>query len=154
MSPSRLVYLNRRHNRQVAQLTEILAEMGRQDAKWGAHRDHPSLPPRPPGHAPCDYDMPAAATIKANVDHDAKRGRSNWLAIALEELCEAAESRTERERRGELLQLAAVCMQWIDNIDRRAGRKGRASERHEAPDAGPASARRGDGLRRRRHSAR
>ena len=68
---------------------DILEETERQDAKWGSQRD---------------------------------LSRVDWMPILTEEVGEVAKSINDNETiddlRNELVQVAAVCLQWIDNLDR------------------------------------
>lgn len=106
------------HGDKLRVANEVVGERIRQDAKWG-EQNHPSLP----FYADADDDravaLPAADTLKLIVDKDKARREDNWLNITLEELAEAIECGSDRERRGELVQLAAVVHAWIECIDRR-----------------------------------
>ena len=104
---------------------EIQAERARQDAKWG-EQNHPSfdtvLMDRVGGCTPqrmCEeYEIPSEMRAKylcQSADRDV-----TWPHIAVEELCEAVSTLDEKNLRGELVQLAAVVVQWIECIDRRA----------------------------------
>ena len=68
---------------------DILEETERQDAKWGSQRD---------------------------------LSRVDWMPILTEEVGEVAKSINDNETiddlRNELVQVAAVCLQWIDSLDR------------------------------------
>jgi hypothetical protein len=110
---------------------EVLNERNAQDEKWG-QQDHPDLSPDlvvGPGaiglaYALSYYQVPHPVNAKARVDVDAKRGCSSWVGIALEELVEALEAAAAGDTaavRTEVLQLAAVCVQWAQAIDRRDG---------------------------------
>lgn len=106
---------------------EIELERDRQDYKWG-EQNHPSVDPvlanRKGGCAPdqmCEeYEIPSEARAKAMLRIAVGRGECTYTHIALEELCEAVSCKTDEERRGELVQLAAVIVAWIQAIDRRA----------------------------------
>jgi hypothetical protein len=96
-------------------LKEIRDERKAQDTKWG-EQNHPDF---------CGvdfsayHDLPSADQIKAACDFDAKRGESNWGTILLEEFLEAIEEREPGKLREELIQVAAVCVAWVECIDRR-----------------------------------
>lgn len=126
----------------------IDAERARQDAKWGEQR-HPDVDrvltdrvPSPyhkssfamPGCTPArmaeEYGIPTASRAKANCDGAARSGHPTWAHIAVEELAEVVEAATlAQQRQGpeedvdkELVQLAAVCVQWLEaRAARRAG---------------------------------
>ena len=100
-------------------LAEVLAERDRQDAKWG-EQNHPD------GTGPdvvwSTHIGPATAvaeTAKAATDEAAAAGALTWRHIATEELAEAFAEDDEDALRTELIQTAAVCVQWAQAIDRR-----------------------------------
>lgn len=103
-------------------LAEITAERTRQDEKWGEqnHPDGTGDDVRLLG----DIDLPTYGTLayraKALVDSLAAKGRSQYAPILLEEVFEALSALSEDELRTELVQVAAVCVQWVQAIDRRA----------------------------------
>lgn len=103
---------------------ELLEERRRQDAKWG-EQNHPSLPPLEvpfSGNAVCKVlFLPTVKGAKMNVAIDVEAGTLSWAVIATEELCEAVSCADDATRRGELVQLAAVVVAWIQAIDRREG---------------------------------
>jgi hypothetical protein len=111
---------------------EIQAERARQDAKWG-QQDHPSIPPiladRHPTRWCEEYEIPTEERAKFMCQTAAKRGECTFTHIAVEELSEAVECKDDAERRGELVQLAAVIVQWIQAIDRRAPAARKESDR-------------------------
>jgi hypothetical protein len=82
---------------------EVLAETGCQDLKWGKNRDLP------------DYE---------------------WLAILSEEVGEVAQAALQTQYGGphagtvrkELVQVAAVALQWIANIDRRTAKESEGAQ--------------------------
>ena len=111
-------------------LAELLEERERQDTKWG-EQNHPDLNPGLAGEVPAAvrlfYGLRPTAFLRDDVEADAESGTSNWLAIALEELGEAIDEAIagdDTALRTELIQLAAVFIQWVQAIDRRsAGRQ-------------------------------
>ncbi len=113
------------HDVTVDVLTYVLEERKRQDAQWG-EQNHPDLLPRcaadDPTYVAELYKIPTAAEAKDACDIDARMERTNWTAIAVEELAEVVEQAALGDRaktREELVQLAAVCVAWIEAIDRR-----------------------------------
>ena len=56
---------------------------------------------------------------KADCDREFKAGRGTWWHIAHEELCEVLAADPEK-RREELVQLTAVCLAWLEDIDNKA----------------------------------
>lgn len=99
---------------------EIVEERKRQNTKWG-QQDHPSIRelsehlPEAQAHY---YEIPTEERAKSlcNVAFDS--GVPTYAHIAVEELSEVVGAADEIERRKELVQLAAVVVQWIQNIDR------------------------------------
>ena len=114
-------------------LHEILQERHRQNEKWG-EQNHPDLRPglakylnTPDGELDVVevaeyYGVPTAFEAKALTDTTAAEGNASWVAIAVEELAEAVEAAALGHQialRTEVVQLAAVCVQWAQAIDRR-----------------------------------
>jgi len=103
---------------------EIQAERVRQDEKWGQqnlpHVD-PVLAQRGASHQRIaeEHEIPTADRAKFICQTAADRGQCSWTAIAVEELSEAVEAHNDPVAlRGELIQLAAVVVQWVEAIDR------------------------------------
>jgi hypothetical protein len=112
-----------------AVLNDVLMERSRQDEKWG-EQNHPDLCPvlmgREGGASPqCfaeDLEIPTRSRAQFLCQQRFARKQGTWASIAVEELCEAVESaarQTQPELRKELVQLAAVCVAWIEALDRR-----------------------------------
>jgi hypothetical protein len=96
-----------------AVLLEVQHERERQDAKWG-EQNHPSFGPLPPVFVTADL---ARSMCEAN--HEA--GFGSFADILLEEVAEAYEEQDDEAKlREELVQVAAVAVNWIEAIDRRA----------------------------------
>jgi len=113
--------------RALAVLREVTAERAAQDAKWGEqnHPDgtgenwvaklHPAL-----GWSPkLTAAQHAAWLARVACQRDAKKGTTTWTGIALEEVAEAFAETDTAALRGELVQIAAVMVAWIEAIDRR-----------------------------------
>lgn len=97
---------------------EIGLERARQDAKWG-EQNWPSVSDafmRSHAAAP-DED-----TVKHWIDACSKDGTLTFAHIAYEEFVEVVHATDDVARRAEIVQLAAVCVQWIEAIDRRAAK--------------------------------
>lgn len=114
----------------------IVAERQRQDEKWGADRTFPD--------APVVSDM---MVTQAELEEDLAReacddagneDRQTWLHILNEELAEvqvaaliaarAPDPDAAEGLRDELVQVAAVCVSWIEDIDRRAAVPAQAAD--------------------------
>lgn len=94
-------------------LLEVADERRRQVKKWG-------LQTHPNGTGP---EWTAVAdTAKALVDKSAATGESTWERILSEEILEAYSEKDPEALRAELVQVAAVAVQWIEDIDRKAGK--------------------------------
>lgn len=107
-------------------LTEVAAERLRQDARWGEqnHPDGTSMPmacellghmSRVDGHTLEEPSQVAQRLNQEAIDAD----RLTWAHILLEEVCEALEERDVARLRAELVQVAAVAVNWIEAISRR-----------------------------------
>ncbi len=89
---------------------EIRGECERQAAKWGADRTLPDG---------LDVWQPVARTLDGLARSGLRRNGDNWADILLEEVGEALQEAGDKGAlRGELVQVAAVCLTWIDALDR------------------------------------
>lgn len=109
--------------------TEITDERRQQNERWG-EQTHPDVDRIVAGlggsqatrYAAQFYGIPTADAAKAETDAAARAGECSWTHIAVEELTEAVEAAAlgqEDHLRKELVQLSAVCAQWVQAIDRR-----------------------------------
>lgn len=89
-------------------------ERARQDAKWG-EQNHPN------GTGGRYWESRANAA-KSRCGMNAKAGTITYLDILAEEVYEAFAESDPESLKTELVQVMAVCKQWIEAIDRRAGR--------------------------------
>lgn len=104
---------------------EIIKERYRQDKKWG-EQNHPCLDQvllnREGGCTPqrmcAEYNIPTEAQAQQTCDINAKSGSLTWTDIALEEFCEVVGEFDPKKLRQEIIQLAAVCVAWVEKIDR------------------------------------
>ncbi len=65
-------------------------------------------------------DERMAQVAKARTDERAADGTVEWLDILMEEVCEAAAEDDHVTLRAELVQVAAVALSWVEDIDRKA----------------------------------
>jgi len=101
-------------------LSEITGELARQDAKWGEqnHEDGTGantvflFPERVEAK---DF----AARCREMCDNAHRAGSGTWMHILMEEVFEALAEGAPSRLRAELVQVAAVAVQWIEAIDRR-----------------------------------
>lgn len=96
-------------------LREVLAERQRQDAKWGEqnHPDDTSVD-----------DEPWADWAREDCDRAARDGKLTWRLILGEEVWEAFAETDPVKLRAELIQVAAVAVNWVEAIDRRLAKVG------------------------------
>lgn len=104
-------------------LEEVSHERARQDAKWG-QQNHPDGTgpaliladlPHHQGHVRADH---LEAWAKARCQ--AAEGGDTYERILTEEWAEAIAAEHPDTLRAELVQVAAVCVAWVEAIDRRA----------------------------------
>jgi len=92
-------------------LREIAGERERQDSLWGIQH-------HPDGTKPVPYgDL--AETYRRSCDIAARENRVTWRHILFEEAFEAFAETEPAKLRKELLQVAAVVVAWIEDIDQR-----------------------------------
>lgn len=104
---------------------EIRKERKKQNEKWG-EQNHPCLDQvllnRPGSCSPqrmCEeYEIPTETRAKNKCDTKFKMGLGTYADIAIEEMSEVVSSFDVNKRRQELIQLSAVCVAWIEKIDR------------------------------------
>jgi len=92
-------------------LQNIDHERNRQDEKWGPQRN------KPDGTSP-DY-ADRRDFYRQRCDDRAAAGEGSWLDILLEEVYEAAAETDRAALRKELVQVAAVAVVWIEDLDSR-----------------------------------
>jgi hypothetical protein len=90
---------------------DIARERNRQEAKWG-EQNHPDGTGGP-GRA----EQARIDTLECQRQFAEKTG--TWLDILQEEVSEAFAEKDPAALRGELVQVAAVVVAWIEAIDRR-----------------------------------
>lgn len=104
---------------------EIIDERVRQEEKWG-EQNHPCLDQtllnREGGCTAlrmCDeYEIPGEHRAKQLCEDAFIHKKGTYAHIAIEEMSEVVSSFDIHKRREELIQLAAVCVAWIEKIDR------------------------------------
>ncbi len=94
-------------------LGEIDYERDRQDAKHGPIQNLPD------GTSFQDWGVIEAAA-KAIYEAASRKGAVTWRDVLMEEVAEAFATDDPTALREELVQVAAVCVKWIEAIDRRA----------------------------------
>ncbi|MGZ3687336.1 MAG: hypothetical protein ACXWPM_06790 [Bdellovibrionota bacterium] len=94
-----------------AVLEEVFFERRRQHAKWGEQNP-------PDGTGSPDQQI-RARVAKKRCDREFKNGTGTWVDIMTEEVLEAFGEWDSGRIRAELIQVAAVAVQWVEAIDRR-----------------------------------
>ena len=108
MSP--IVVTGPAHKRsQMIVLQEIADERERQDEKHGAIQNIPN------GTGTDQFRLYRLSALRYRNDH----GFATWLSVLEEEVEEAALEDDPAKLRAELIQVAAVAVKWIENIDRK-----------------------------------
>jgi uncharacterized coiled-coil protein SlyX len=89
----------------------VLAELHRQDVKWGSARQHPN------GTGPrFNFDAGLADHYKKVTDENFAAGRGTWADILTEEFYEAMAEENPRKLKVELIQVAAVAVAWVVSL--------------------------------------
>lgn len=97
-----------------AALTDTAEERVRQVAKWGVQT-------RPDGTMRNGQDdIDGAAYFKARTDAAAEDGTVTWRDILNEEVAEVYAETDPALIREELIQVAAVALSWVEDLDRKA----------------------------------
>ena len=101
-------------------LFELVAERERQETKF------------PNQHLPSGttfrYWQAKENEAKEAVDRQVANGTLTWLSVLNEEVCEAFAEMDEDKLRAELIQVAAVAVRWIEDIDQHAVDLGASDE--------------------------
>ena len=106
-------------------LWEVAIERARQDDKWGEQNHSNGTGTEWTGAlVPWLWNEDRATHIamlaKVACERKAEYGKLTFLDIALEEIAEAFAETDEQKLRAELVQSAAVIVNWIGAIDRRS----------------------------------
>lgn len=93
-------------------IADVLTEIGRQDALWG-WQNWQSF------DKGADYGIPSQVEAKSVLNERFADGVGSWADIFVEEVAEAFDEQGCVENlREELIQVAAVVIQWVSSIDR------------------------------------
>jgi hypothetical protein len=93
-------------------LSDIRAERRRQDDKWGV-RD------RPDGTGLTLMDLAYASEMHQRREQAAREGQLTWSLIMEEKVAEAFAEADPGLVRKKLVQLAAICVAWVEDLDTR-----------------------------------
>lgn len=91
----------------------IFNERLAQDEKWGPDPEHPDGTGLP-------GDTKLANWARQVCDEESAKGCGTWRHILEEEFREALAETDPEKLKTELIQVAAVCAGWVQDIDRRA----------------------------------
>lgn len=101
-------------------LKEVAAERARQDAKWG-QMDYPSVAVVN-DQVKRNFCISEAKAARGECDDRHRRGHGSFMDVLIEETAEANDAACERANdklRGELVQVAAVAVAFIECLDRK-----------------------------------
>jgi len=101
-----------------AVLTEVAEERARQDTRWG-EQNHPDGTGGP-------LTATTAQVARSQCQDAAEQGNVTWRDILREEVAEAMAESDPVRLRDELVQVAAVAVNWAEAIDRRQAKAGAA----------------------------
>lgn len=101
----------------------MLNERGRQIKKFGPQREIPCVPDDwSPEETPGGRVIAREHMAKAACDAAFAEGKGTWAHIMLEEAAEVIDAADDGARCEELVQLATVCMAWVEAIEARTVR--------------------------------
>jgi len=103
---------------------QVRAERKRQDEKWGP-QSWPSVDTLLEGRGDMqrlceEYEIPTENRAKFLCENAFEKKRGTWAHIAIEEMAEVVSAGNEIDRYKELIQLIAVCVAWVQDIQNRA----------------------------------
>lgn len=93
-------------------LDDVAAERDRQRSKWGQQ----TLPDGTGGEP---WDQIERDTARQRCDQAMQAGQLQWRHVLEEEVAEALAETDPTALRAELVQVAAVAVQWVEALDRR-----------------------------------
>ncbi len=105
-------------------VTDVLNEILSQDEKWGPDRTHPNTYPKlnPDLTDRVWYHMyEPVSWYKKITDTRAQDGTISWADIILEEVAEAIDEMDADKLVAELVQVAAVALQWANDVIEKNG---------------------------------
>lgn len=113
------------NNKKMNVYDEIQAERQRQNKKWG-EQNHSCLNQKllntendcTPEKMCEHYEIPSENRAKFMCDIAFENGNGTYAEIAIEEMSEIVSEFDPIKRREEIIQLAAVCVAWVEKIDR------------------------------------
>jgi hypothetical protein len=100
-------------------LEQVAIERAAQDHKWG-QQNHPDGTGDSALGMASGFRQLAAQVATRHCNSAFAAGVGTWLHILNEEVAEAFAEHEPAKLRAELVQVAAVAVAWVENIDRRA----------------------------------
>lgn len=98
---------------------EVKIERERQDKKFG-ESNHPSINESIPRKFRNQfYGIPTEEESRDKCESNHLNKSVTWADILIEEVAEVVNAKDERDRREELIQVAAVALAWVESIDRK-----------------------------------
>jgi len=93
-------------------------EVARQDAKYGDVRSLPYVPKQMHVDAFRNYSLmiTSEANAKSMCERHSKDGTITWSHVLIEEVAEAIEAKSDYEMMEELIQVAAVAINWAAHL--------------------------------------
>ena len=101
-------------------IMRMMTEIWRQDEKWG-EQNHPSFPSEeftPHWRRPAYYCIPTEEAAKSSTEAMFRAKQGTWGDILIEEVAEAIEAADDDHLIEELIQVAAVALQWAGSVER------------------------------------
>lgn len=99
-------------NKDTPAITAVKAETWNQLALWGV-QNHPD------GTRCSRFGLDALKAAREVYEYKRAHGVVTWASVLEEEFWEVMTEEDPEDLRAELVQLAAVCVSWIEAIDRR-----------------------------------
>ena len=100
-------------------IEQIKAERIRQDNKFGVTSHDSVNPTIPRKFRNKFYGICSEEEARERCEGNHLHKSITWSHIFIEEVAEVVNSKDERDRREELIQVAAVCIAWLEDIDRK-----------------------------------
>ncbi|WP_432135852.1 hypothetical protein [Streptomyces sp. bgisy154] len=107
-----------------AVLANVNDELARQDTQWGEQNHPDGTGPRTPAIVgTLCWAEEAAGRARLACQTAARKGKTTWRLVFAEEALEALAEDDPARLRAELIQVAAVAVNWAEAIDRRTAQQ-------------------------------
>ena len=105
-------------------LGDVLGERAHQFARYGTNSNlRDGTGPNVGWLAPCSYIDATLVQTRFREDYErreARHGAPTWMQLVREEVAEAFQESDPVRLREELVQVAALCVSWVETLDARA----------------------------------